>query len=114
MKDLDIAFFADNFWGLAALLWIVTGLLRAFGGYAKETSYYLDNIFFWLKMGLLVLVFLLEIWPMITLIRWRVQMRRGILEPKHTKLVGFISYLEAVIVVAMLFAATAMSRGLDF
>ena len=65
-------------------------------------------------MDQLVPLLLLEIWPMVTFIRWRVQMRRGTLELNHTKLFGFTSYLEAVIVVAMLFAATAVSRGLDF
>src|SRR6185312_1271439 len=31
---------ADNAWGVAAALWIVTGLLRAFGGLEKGTQFY--------------------------------------------------------------------------
>src|SRR5690242_18037165 len=75
--DLRAVFVADNFWGLAAGLWIGTGLVRAFGGLEKGTAYYLHDRVFYVKMGLLVVVLLLEIWPMTTLIRWRVSLRRG-------------------------------------
>lgn len=30
---------ADNVWGIAAVLWIATGLLRAFGGLEKGTEF---------------------------------------------------------------------------
>ena len=36
-------FLADTFWGVAALLWIATGLMRAFGGIEKGTDYYLQS-----------------------------------------------------------------------
>src|SRR2546430_3335139 len=65
-------FYADTWWGIAALLWIGTGLVRAFGGYEKGAFYYLHNHFFWAKMGLLAAILLLELGPMIALIRWRV------------------------------------------
>ncbi len=32
-------FLADNIWGLAAALWLVTGLLRAFGGLRRERRF---------------------------------------------------------------------------
>ena len=32
---------ADDLWSIAALLWIATGLLRAFGGLEKGTQFYL-------------------------------------------------------------------------
>src|SRR5262245_59369339 len=75
--DLPRVFVADNLWGLAAGLWIVTGLWRAFGGLDKGTDYYLNNRVFYVKMGLLALILLLESWPMTTLIRWRMTARRG-------------------------------------
>ena len=65
-------FAADSVWGAAAALWLVTGLLRAFGGLEKGSAFYLGSRLFWLKMGLFLLVVALEIWPMVTLIRWRV------------------------------------------
>src|SRR5262245_58752590 len=69
--------FADNLWGLAAMLWIATGLTRLFGGFDKAPGFYYSNGFFWLKMSLFALVFALEIVPMTTFIAWRVSMRRG-------------------------------------
>ncbi len=46
-------FQADSLWGVAALLWIATGLLRAFGRLEKTRDFYLRNGFFWVKMALL-------------------------------------------------------------
>ena len=63
--------------GVAAALWLVTGLLRAFGGLEKGSAFYLASRLFWLKMALFALVVALEVWPMLTLIRWRVALRNG-------------------------------------
>lgn len=70
-------FSADTLWGVAAILWIATGLLRAFAGLEKGTTYYLQNYAFWIKMALLGCILLLEVWPMITLIHWRMLRARG-------------------------------------
>src|SRR5438128_6054019 len=64
-------FAADSIWGVAAGLWLVTGLLRAFGGLEKGSAFYLASRLFWLKLALFALVVGLEVWPMVTLIRWR-------------------------------------------
>jgi len=71
-------FYADTWWGIAAVLWIGTGLVRAFGGYEKGAFYYLHNHLFWAKMGLLA---------------------------------ARISFVQALLVVLMVLAATAMARG---
>ena len=103
---------ADTVWGLAALLWIGTGLLRAFGGYEKGAAYYLQSHAFWTKMALLVGVLLLELWPMATFIRWCIAARRGgEIDTRATPWLARISYLQAVLVLAMVFAASVMARG---
>jgi putative membrane protein len=108
-------FSADNLWGMAALLWIVTGLLRAFAGLEKGTAYYLHNHAFWLKMVLLGGILLLEAWPMATLIRWRIQHARGqTLDTRAAPAFARISHVQALLVIAMVFAATAMARGLGW
>lgn len=110
---LPSVFLADTLWGVAALLWISTGLWRAFGGLEKGSVYYLSSTAFWIKMSLLGLVLLLEIWPMVTLIRWRAARGRGrpmTFEAAPT--LARISALQAVLIVAMIFAATAMARGI--
>jgi putative membrane protein len=106
-------FFADTLWGLAAVLWISTGLWRLLAGLEKGTGYYLQNHLFLTKMALLALVLLLEIRPMITLIRWRKTVSRG--EAPDTRaapLLARISFVQAGLIVLMVFAATAMARGM--
>lgn len=106
-------FLADNLWGVAAVLWIGTGVLRAFGGLEKGTSYYLHDRVFFAKMGLFALILLLEIWPMATLIRWRVAVRRGAsIDTAPARKLARISQIQAALVVLMVFAATALARGL--
>ena len=104
---------ADSAWGAAAVLWIATGAVRAFTGIEKGPAYYLHNTVFFAKMGLVLLILLLEAWPMGVLLRWRLSLRRG--EPVDTALapiIARISFIQAGIVAAIVFAATAMARGL--
>jgi putative membrane protein len=106
-------FHADSWWAVAAVLWIGTGLWRAFGGVEKGTGYYLHNHAFLAKMGMLGVILALEVWPMITLVRWRLRLQRG--EIPDTGAAGplsLISVVQAALVVLMVFAAAAMARGL--
>lgn len=112
---LGRAFAADAVWGAAAGLWIATGVWRAFGGLEKGTQYYLQSNAFQAKMGLLALILLLEIVPMVTLIRWRAARKKGAeVDTRDAGRLATISYVQAALVVAMVFAATAMARGLWF
>lgn len=105
-------FYADTWWGIAAIVWIGTGLVRAFAGFEKGSAYYLHNHLFWAKLGLLVLILVLELSPMAALIRWRVQLSRGQQPDTHAAArFARISFLQAVLVVLMTLAATAMARG---
>lgn len=112
---LRAVFIADGLWGLAALLWLVTGLWRAFGGVEKGTQYYLSNPVFHLKLTLFVVIFLLELPPMVGLIRWRIARQRGTpvdtaRAPRYAK----ISSIQGVLLVLMVCAATAIARGFRF
>ena len=110
---LQRVFLADTLWGVAAALWIATGLLRAFGGYEKEANYYVSSDAFILKMALLVLIILLEIWPMVTLIQWRIRSNQGTLtDTAAARALANISWVQMGLTVLMVFAATAMARGL--
>jgi putative membrane protein len=110
--SLGRVFLADTLWGVAALLWISSGLWRAFGGLEKGTAYYLHDKPFHVKMGLLAVILLLEIWPMITLIRWRIQARRGTaVDTRGAALLTRVSYAQAGLVILMVLAATAVARG---
>ena len=72
-ENVKRVLYADNLWGVAALLWISTGLARAFAGLEKGSAYYLSNYAFWIKMGLLALILLLEVWPASTWVKWRIR-----------------------------------------
>jgi len=107
-------FYADNWWGIAAVVWVATGFARAFGGFEKGGAYYLHSRLFWIKMGLLAIILVLEVIPMITLIRWRIQLRRG-RQPDTTVATRLVKVgiLQTSLVVLMVLVATAMARGFD-
>jgi len=103
------AFAADSWWGIAAVLWLATGAWRALASMEKATAYYLQNPLFHAKMGLFLLVFLLELWPMVTLIRWR----RGATPSDATaRRIATISMVQTTIVIVIVALAAAMARGL--
>lgn len=108
-------FAADSWWGVSAILWIGTGLARVLAGMEKSTEYYLRNHVFWAKMALLLVILLLETRPMVTLIRWRSAHQRGQQPDTHrARFLARLSYVQAVIVILMVFVATAMARGIGF
>ena len=102
---------ADNLWGMAAGLWIASGLARVFFG-GKEPSFYWHNGFFWIKLALFGLVFALEMTPMMTFIRVRTARGRRTALPRFSvEAYRRINTAEAVLVVAIVFAAAFMARG---
>jgi putative membrane protein len=103
---------ADNVWGLSALVLLVTGGMRAFAGYEKGSDYYLHQPLFHLKMTLFVLILLLEIAPMIALIKWRMALGKGAaIDSSRAGRFARISHLEALLLMLMVVAATGMARG---
>jgi putative membrane protein len=113
--DVRRVVLADNLWGIAALILLVTGGMRAFGGFEKGTDYYLHQPLFHLKMTLFVLILLLELAPMITLVKWRIASARGkALDTGRAKLFARISHVEALLLMLMVIAASGMARGVTF
>lgn len=112
LSGLRRVFLADTWWGIAAGLWIVTGLLRALGGYEKGTDYYLHNHLFLAKMGLLVLLLIFETGVMLRLILWRRIVAQGALpDTSRAPRYAGISIVQTILVLLMLAAATGMARG---
>ncbi len=106
---------ADNLWGISAAILLITGGLRAFGGYEKGTDYYLHQPLFHLKMTLFILILLLEVAPMLALIKWRIMLVRGsAIDTGRAKLFARFSHVEALLVLLMVIAATGMTRGVAF
>lgn len=103
--------FADNWWGISALLLMVSGFLRAFGGLEKGTAFYLSSPLFHGKMLLFLIVGLLEIMPMITLIRWRMRRLDGLFPPHLALRYARFSYAELGLLLMLIVCATLMARG---
>ncbi|MBM4392419.1 MAG: DUF2214 family protein [Deltaproteobacteria bacterium] len=111
--DVDAVLRADNWWVAAAILWLASGLARAFGGLEKGTAFYLANNLLWVKMSIYGLASLLELWPMSIFIAWRVRRQRGQpLDLSPAPLLRRISQVEAALVCVIPFVAAAMARGL--
>jgi putative membrane protein len=109
-------FRADSWWGLAALLWVSTGLWRWLAELEKTRAYYRTADVFHLKLGLFALVFLLELWPMVTLVRWRIARGRGaaaaqVVVPASARRIATIGRVQALLLVAIVVAAVATARG---
>ena len=111
--DLPAVFLADNWYGVAAVGWVVSGLWRAFGGLEKGSEFYLESHWFIGKMVLFALVFLLELLPMITLVRWRIDRRKGRSSTlDRAPLLARLTLAQIPLLVLMVGMATAMARGL--
>lgn len=109
------ALVADTWWGIAAALWISTGLVRALGPFEKGPSYYVNDGYFLLKMTLLLAILVLEVAPMVTLIRWRIALKRGqIPDTRPARTFARTSTVQALLVILMVLCATAMARGMRF
>ncbi|ACC70052.1 DUF2214 family protein [Paraburkholderia phymatum] len=111
--DLPRVFLADNVWGITAVVLIVTGLMRVFGGFEKGAGYYLHEPLFHIKMTALVLILILEVAPMVSLIRWRIAIRNGD-APDLSRAGRFarIGHWQSILLVVMVFAASGMARGI--
>ena len=104
--------YADTFWGIAALIWILTGLGRLFGGFEKGADYYFHNAYFLVKMALLFFILALEVWPMTAFIKWRIRLARGeAVDASAAQTFARVSLLQALLVSLMVLAASAMARG---
>jgi len=115
-ESLHRVFRADLLWGIAAALWISTGLWRLFGETEKTASFYFSNHLFLTKMGLLVVVLAFELWAASTLGRWRRAVGRGeapetVFSPSVARRIATISHVEATLVVLMVVLAVSMARG---
>ena len=111
--ELAPVYFGDNLWGAAAGLWLITGLLRAFGGFEKGTEFYLHSHWFYLRMILFVVVVVLEIYPMTTLIRWRMKKMKtsSTADIKVISRMKIISMAQLHLIALMPFVASIMARG---
>jgi putative membrane protein len=102
---------ADSAWGVAALLWLASGLARVFLG-GKSPDFYWYNVFFWVKIALFALVAVMEIPLGTVFMKVRAARSRGAALPAvPVERFRRINTVEIVVVVVIVFVAAFMARG---
>jgi putative membrane protein len=105
----------DLFFGIAAVVVILTGVARILFG-LKGADFYLHNPVFWTKMGLFILVGLLSIAPTVHYLRWNASLSAGADsvrdEPLTFRRIRSLLIAEIVVLAFIPLCAALMSRGL--
>jgi putative membrane protein len=105
-------FVVDNIWGVSAGILLITGALRAFGGFEKGSYYYLHQPLFHLKMLSFIAIVVLEVIPMFAFIQWRIAFKNQTkIDTRRARRFARISHAEAALMVIIVIAATGMARG---
>ncbi len=103
---------ADLWWGVAAFIWISTGLIRWLAGIDKPMPYYTQNWLFHAKLTMLLVILILEVRPIIVIGRWRKQLRKQqTIDSKAAGAMATTSYIQLALALLMMLAATGMARG---
>lgn len=111
-KDLDRVFVWDNLYGILALFWIGSGLLRAFSGFEKGTEYYLSNHVFWTKLVFVLILLAFETPILAALIRFRVKKaRKQSIDLAGVPRLVRLHWYELASIFPIVVVATLMARG---
>ncbi len=104
---------ADRVAGLAAVLLLLFGSLRVFY-FEKGGAYYVDNLFFQIKIGLFLLAALISIYPTTRFARWKSELDRGVaplLDSGQVMMLKRALHWELVLIGGILLCASLMARG---
>jgi putative membrane protein len=108
----------DGLYGLMATIVLGTGLARLFV-FDKPLEFYTGNPVFHLKMTLFVAAGLLSIYPTVTFLKWRKQLRgdgsnqhHGNIAIPSARRLLMVVRLELLLVLCIPFAAALMARGI--
>jgi putative membrane protein len=102
----------DAVYGIAAQAVLGVGLSRI--GYEKGWVYYSHNSYFWIKMGAFATVALLSVYPTITFLGWRKNLREHTLpamEIPQVKRITWLLRLQLLGLLVVLWAAAMMAKG---
>lgn len=69
LKEAWRILWADSVYGIAAIIVLVTGILRVLY-FAKDTAYYLNNPIFWVKIAVYLIVGTVSLYPTISFLKW--------------------------------------------
>ena len=106
----------DAYYGIAAALVVLVGLLRVFY-FEKGASYYFHDAWFILKISLFALVGIVSVYPTKVFLSWRSALAQGAppqIPPSVARAVRICLMLELAGIVGILLAAAMMARGFGY
>jgi putative membrane protein len=105
---------SDLFYGIAAGLVFLTGLLR-FAYFGKGIHFYLGNPLFYIKVGMFLLVALISMYPTMQFLAWRKMLTQGdlpALDPRTMTRLRTVIRLELGLLIVIPLLAVLMARGI--
>ena len=107
----------DRLYGISAMFVIITGLLKAFY-FGKGAEYYFTNYIFYAKLGIVLIIALLSIYPTIRFIKWSALLKEEVTEilVEESEYLKTKKLLRMELVLAPLvpLLAALMARGVGF
>jgi putative membrane protein len=107
---------ADTLFGACAAVLLVVGMLRV-AYFEKGAGYYWHDAFFLIKFGAFIVAALISIYPTVTFLSWRGDLRAGSvpqISSARTRRVRMCLMLELTAVVVILACAALMARGFGY
>ena len=104
---------SDLFYGIAAGIVFLTGLLR-FAYFGKGIHFYLGNPLFYVKVGMFLLVALISVYPTRRFLAWRKMLTQGdppALDPHTVTPLHIVIRLELGLLLVIPLLAVLMARG---
>ena len=105
---------SDLFYGIAAGIVFLTGLLR-FAYFGKGIHFYLGNPLFYVKVGMFLLVALISVYPTMQFLAWRKVLKQGDLpeiEPHTMTRLRTVIRFELGLLMVIPLLAVLMARGI--
>jgi putative membrane protein len=106
----------DAYYGIAAGVLVIVGLLRVFY-FEKGASYYFHDAWFIVKISLFALVGLISIYPTKVFLSWKSELAQGRapeISGSTARAVRLCLILELAGIIGILFAAPLMARGVGY
>ena len=107
---------ADTLFGACSAVLLVVGMLRV-AYFEKGPGYYWHDAFFLIKFGAFIVAALISIYPTVTFLSWRRDLRAGSMPQislARTRRVRMCLMLELTAVVVILACAALMARGFGY
>ncbi len=114
-REVRLLIWADSFYGLAAIVVVGTGLLRAFY-YGKGPDYYWNHPLFITKVAIFTLVGLLSIVPTVSILKMRkaVHQRQNQIEWRNARSMKILVSLELILLLTLPFWASLLASNIHF